>query len=385
MESVTSTDRPARSEISPVGAHAAQTSGPGTAPESAADRPAQAAGRRRNRAAITAAVGAALALLIVVGGLAWWYESHFISTDDAFIDTRTVAVSPRVSGQVIAVPVTDNEKVAAGQVLLRIDPTPYRLALQQAVAAEQLARTGLGQARAQVAVASAGLQQARASLVSAEAQAQNAVANLRRYLFLRRKSIKALARTQLDQVQAAARSARAELNAARQKVVGARAQLEAAHAAVAGAVARVADARAQLAAARLNLGYTTVRAAQAGHVAQKSVAVGNYVSPGQELMALVPLEMWVTANLKETDLYLIHPGEHVSIHIDACPQTDGRGRVQSIQRGSGEAFALLPPQNATGNYIKIVQRVPVRITFDTPPRDCVLGPGMSVEPKIRIN
>ncbi len=371
---------------STTGAEAGQTSGPQAGVEGGSGRPDPARDRRqRGRAAITAAVGAVLVILIVAGALVWWYESHFVSTDDAFVDSRTVAVSPRVSGQVIGVPVTDNEKVAVGQVLLQIDPTPYRLALQQAVAAEQLARTGLGQSRAQVAVASAALEQARASLVSAEAQEQNAMANLHRYLFLRRHNIKALARTQLDQVQAAARSARAELNAARQKVVGARAQIEAAHAAVAGATARVANAHAQVAAARLDLGYTTVRAAQAGHVAQKSVAVGNYVSRGQELMALVPLGVWVTANLKETDLYLIHPGERASIHIDACPSAKVRGHVQSIQRGSGEAFALLPPQNATGNYIKIVQRVPVRITFDRLPRDCVLGPGMSVEPKIRID
>ncbi len=370
---------------STTGAEAGQTSDPRSGAEGGGGRPDPTRDRRqRGRAAITAAVGAVLVVLIIAGALVWWYESHFISTDDAFVDTQIVAVSPRVSGRVIAVPVTDNEKVTTGQVLLQIDPVPYRLALQQAVAAEQLARTGLGQSRAQVAVASASLAQARAALVSAEAQQQNAMANLNRYLFLRRHNIKALARTQLDQVQAAARSARAELNAARQKVVGAQAQLEAAHAAVAGATATVANAHAQLAAARLKLRYTTVRAAQSGHVAQKSVAVGNYVSPGQELMALVPLDVWVTANLKETDLYLIHPGEHASIHIDACPNAKARGHVQSIQHGSGEAFALLPPQNATGNYIKIVQRVPVRITFDRLPRDCVLGPGMSVEPKIRI-
>ncbi|EQD68597.1 secretion protein HlyD family protein, partial [mine drainage metagenome] len=166
---------------------------------------------------------------------------------------------------------------------------------------------------------------------------------------------------------------------------GARAQLEAAHAAVAGARARVASARAQVAAARLDLSYTTVRAAEAGHVTKKLVAIGNYVSPGQELMALVPLTMWVTANLKETDLYLIHPGQRASIHIDACPNATVHGKVQSIQRGSGVAFDLLPPQNATGNYVKVVQRVPVRITFDALPSGCVLGPGMSVEPEIRIN
>jgi membrane fusion protein (multidrug efflux system) len=361
-----------------TGSTAAAQSG---AERQANDTP-QGAPRRR-----TLMIGAAVVILvgIIAGVLIWRYESQFVGTDDAFVDTRIAAISPQVSGQVIAVPVTDNEEVAAGQVLVQIDPTPFRVALRQSLAAEQLARTGLDQARANVSVARAAVGQARAAYVSTQAQTSNALTTLHRYLFLRRHNIKAVARTQLDQVEAAARSANAQLRVAQQKVAGAQAQLQAAHAAVAGAMARVANARAQVAAARLNLSYTTVRAVEAGHVTKKSVAVGNYVSPGQELMALVPLKMWVTANIKETDLYLIHPGQRVSIHIDACPNATVHGKVQSIQRGSGVAFDLLPPQNATGNYVKVVQRVPVRISFDALPTDCVLGPGLSVEPEISIH
>lgn len=340
--------------------------------------------RRRNRTVLTIAAVALLLAIVIVGIFAWWYESHFISTDDAFIDTRIVAVAPRIAGQVVAVPVTDNQAVAPGAVLVRIDPTPYRVALQQALAAERLAKTGLGQASANVAVARAALQQARAAYVSAQAQAANAKADLQRYRYLRKRNAKAVARTQMDQVQTAARSARAAARAAHQHVVGAKAQIAAARAALAGAAARIASARAEVKAAHLNLSYTVVKAAQAGHVTKKSVAVGNYVTPGQQLMAIVPVKLWVTANFKETELDVIHPGEHVSIHIDACPSANVHGHIASIQRGSGEAFDLLPPQNATGNYVKIVQRVPVRIDFDSLPRDCVLGPGMSVEPKIRI-
>ncbi len=354
------------------------------AAQSGADRQApQGALRRQTVLKIVAA--SVILVAIIAGVLIWRYESQFVGTDDAFIGTRIAAVSPRVPGQVIAVPVVDNEKVAAGQVLAQIDPTPFRVALRQSLAAEQLAQTGLGQAQANVSVARAAVEQARAAYISTQAQTANALANLHRYLFLRRRNIKALARTQLDQVEAAARSAKAQLRVARQKVVGAQAELQAAHAAVAGAKARVASARAQVAAARLDLSYTTVRAAEAGHVTKKLVAIGNYVSPGQELMALVPLTMWVTANLKETDLYLIHPGQRASLHIDACPNATVHGKVQSIQRGSGVAFDLLPPQNATGNYVKVVQRVPVRIAFNTLPAGCVLGPGLSVEPEIRIN
>jgi membrane fusion protein (multidrug efflux system) len=384
MESDSHDVRALRSDSPAPGGQPTETQDPEAGAGAVTGNPRSTAKQRpRGRLAL---IALAIVVLLVIGGAyAWWYESHFVTTDDAFIDTRIAAVSPRVPGRVIAVPVVDNEKVAAGEVLVRIDPATYQVALQQALAAEQLAKTGLGEARANVAVAGAALEQARASLISTQAQTANALANLHRYLFLRHRNIRALARTQLDQVEAAARSARAELRAARQRVVGAQAQLGASRAAVAGASARVASARAQVAAARLDLNYTTVRAAQAGHIAQKSVALGNYVSPGQELMALVPLKVWVTANFKETDLYLIHPGQRVSIHIDACPRADAHGHVQSIQRGSGEAFDLLPPQNATGNYIKIVQRVPVRIAFDSIPKGCVLGPGMSVEPDVRIN
>ncbi len=340
--------------------------------------------RRTNRTALIVAATAVAAAVLIIG-LLWWYESGFVTTDDAFIDTRIVMVSPRVPGQVIAVPVADNQQIQPGAVLARIDPAPYRIALQQARAAERLAETGRGAARANAAVARAALQQALAAYASAEAQAANARADLRRYRFLHKRNAKAVARTQMDQVATAARSISAEARAALQRVVGARAQIAAARAALAGAAARVASARAEVKAARLNLSYTAVTAAQGGYVTQKSVAVGNYVTPGQELMAVVPAKLWVTANFKETDLPLIHVGERVGIHVDACPNADVHGRVTSIQRGSGEAFDLLPPQNATGNYVKIVQRVPVRIDFGPLPHDCVLGPGMSVEPKIRIN
>ena len=338
----------------------------------------------RGRAVLTIAAGALLAVALIVIGVAWWYEDHFVSTDDAFIDTRIVEVAPQVAGDVIGVPVVDNQPVAPGQVLVQIDPRPYRIALEQALAAERQARTALGQARANVAVAQATSQQAIASLASAHAQAVNAAQELKRYLNLRARNDRAVSRSQIDQVMAAARSATAERRAAQQRVVGARAQIAAARAALAGAVARVATAHAEVSSARLSLSYTTVTAAVAGHIAQKSVAVGSYVAPGQAMMAVVPLDLWVTANFRETDLGDIRPGQRATIHIDACPARDARGRVASIQRGAGQAFDLLPPQNATGNYVKIVQRVPVRIEFDAPPGDCVLGPGMSVEPKIRV-
>jgi membrane fusion protein, multidrug efflux system len=337
---------------------------------------------RRRGVAIGGAV--LLVLIVAVVGLWWWHESGIETTDDAYLEAHIVDVSPQVAGEVTRVLVEDNQLVHAGEPLVEIDPAQFRLALAQAVAAQQQAQTALGQAEANVAVAQAGLAQANADLASASATAVRALQDLRRYQSLRALNPQAVARSSVDQAVANARSATAEERAARQRVQSARAQIDSAKAAVTGAQARIATARAGFEQARLNLGYTTVTATVDGHVANRTVAIGTYVSPGQQMMAIVPLHLWVRANFKENMIAKLKPGQSVSIHIDACPQANARGHVLSIQRGAGEAFALLPPENATGNYIKVVQRVPVRIALDSVPADCVLGPGMSVEPTVKV-
>jgi membrane fusion protein (multidrug efflux system) len=326
----------------------------------------------------------ALVLAVVLVALWWWHESGIETTDDAFLEAHVVYVSPEIAGQVTRVLVENNQPVHAGQVLVEIDPAPFRLALEQALAAQQQAQTALGQATASVAVAQASLAQANADVASARATAIRAQQDLKRYQRLRTVNARALARSTVDEAVATARSAAAQQRAAEQRVQSARAQIESAQAAVAGARARIATAQAGVAQARLNLGYTSVTARVEGHVANRTVTVGTYVTPGQQMMAIVPLHLWVRANFKENMIARLRPGQSVSIHIDACPQASARGHVISIQRGSGEAFALLPPENATGNYIKVVQRVPVRIALDSVPAGCVLGPGMSVEPTVRV-
>ena len=331
-------------------------------------------------------IGGAIVLLAVVILIAlwWWHESGIETTDDAFLEAHVVDVSPQIAGQVTRVLVEDNQAVRAGQPLVEIDPAEFNLALQQALAAEAQARTGLGQANAGVAVARASLAQANADLASSRATAIRARQDLKRYQSLRRVSPKAVARSAVDEAVATARSAVAQQRAAQQRVQSAQAQIASAQAAVAGARARIATAEAGVGQAKLNLGYATVTARVDGHVANRAVAVGTYVAPGQQMMAIVPLHLWVRANFKENMIATLRPGQSVTIHIDACPRSDARGHVVSIQRGSGEAFALLPPENATGNYIKVVQRVPVRIALDSVPAGCVLGPGMSVEPTVRV-
>jgi len=331
-------------------------------------------------------IGGAIALiaLVALAALWWWHEAGIETTDDAFLEAHIVDVSPRISGQVTQVLVDDNQRVHAGQPLVEIDPAQYRLALQQALGSQQQAETALGQSTAGVVVAQAGLAQANADLASATATAIRAQQDLRRYQTLRALSPKAFARSSLDEAVANARSAAADQRAAQQRVQSARAQIDSAQAAVAGARARIATAAANVGEARLNLGYTTVAAGVDGHVANRTVAVGTYVTPGQQMMAIVPLYLWVRANFKENMIARLRPGQSVTIHIDACPQADARGHVVSIQRGAGQAFSLLPPENATGNYIKVVQRVPVRIALDSVPAGCVLGPGMSVEPTVKV-
>jgi membrane fusion protein (multidrug efflux system) len=327
-----------------------------------------------------------LAIALMVGGTTWWLSArNWVSTDDAFIDVHMVQISTQVAGRVARVLVRDNQKVAAGQPLLEIDPADFKAKLDQALANQQSAAGTLAQARAQAAVSEANLAELQAEVGVAEASYTNASINLKRDQALARLRSLALSRKQLDDDTATARSAAASLAAARQKVAAAEAQLAFARTQVQTAEAGLRAAAAQTEQARLNLSYTEIRAAEAGRIAHKTVAVGDYVQIGQALMALVPNDLWVTANFKETDLDNMRVGQPVDIYVDAYPGKVFHGRVDSFQAGSGAAFALLPPENATGNYVKVVQRVPVKIVFDpSPGARWLLGPGMSVEPYVRI-
>jgi membrane fusion protein, multidrug efflux system len=327
-----------------------------------------------------------LAIIAIAGGVDWWLHArNWVSTDDAFIDVHMVQVSTQVAGRVSAVQVRDNQEVQAGQPLVELDPADFQAKLDQAVANQESAAGQLAQARAQLAVAQAGLDQARAEVGVAEANATNAATNLKRSQELARVGSMALSRQQLDNDTATARSTAASLAAAEHKVAVADAQLALNKTQVATAEAGVRSAVAQVQQARLSLSYTELRASVSGRIASKSVAVGDYVQVGQNLMALVPDEVWVTANFKETDLDHMRVGQPVEIYVDAYPEKVFHGHVDSFQAGSGAAFSLLPPQNATGNYVKVVQRVPVKIVFASPPGGhWLLGPGMSVVPYVKI-
>jgi len=356
------------------------------APPQPAPQPAPVVARLpRRRRRILPRVVIALAGFAAIGvGVAWWLEARdYESTDDAFIDAHMVRVAPQVTGRVAVVPVDDNQAVAAGQLLVKIDPAPLRAKLDQAEANQANATGLLAQARAQQVVVEANADQARAQVGVAEANATNAMAGLKRSQSLIVKM--AVSQQALDDAVAAARRTAAALIAAQKGLEAAEAQFGVTKSQIETAEAALRSAAAQAEQARLDLSYTEVTASEAGTIAHKNVSPGDYVQIGQNLIALVPNKIWITANFKETQLDLMRAGQPVEIRIDAYPGQTFHGHVDSFQRGSGPAFSLLPPENATGNFVKVVQRVPVKIVFDDPPDPGrPLGPGMSVVPRVKV-
>lgn len=327
--------------------------------------------------------------VLVVGGVLYWLHARqFESTDDAFVDTHIVRIAPQVGGTLVKVANVDNRHVEAGTLLGVIQPSgpEAQLAEAQANVAQSMAQ--VEQARAQVTAAVAQRNQAAAQSHGPIATAVKADQDLARYRQLAQIDRAAVASQQLDQARATARSTAADARAARQSVASADAQVLVAQRQVRAAQAVVGARRAAADQAKVTIGNLSLQAPVAGQVVNRSVNLGSYVGPGTQLMALIPDNLWITANFKETQLTLMRVGQGVAITVDAYPDVKFLGHVDSIQRGAGQAFALLPPQNATGNYVKVVQRVPVRITFDIKngpdPRHYAIGPGMSVIPTVKV-
>jgi membrane fusion protein (multidrug efflux system) len=428
----------------------------------------------RRRILVLAAAGLAFAGLAV--GIPYYlYAISHESTDDAFIDGHIIAISPRVSGHVARVYITDNQKVEAGDLLVELDPHDFQARLdaarasmaadeaalrsrdidvnltsitstagldeaKQAVAAAEAmvqnaralaaaAKGQQGEAQAQVTFARAALAQAQAETLAVEAKYQQTALDLKRYQELARSNT--ISRQQLDNAVTAERMAAADLNAARSKVATQQSLVQRAEAALKAAEENVRQAQAQVAArqaqleqtnarltsarsapvqvaqsssraeeskadvekaraeveqAMLNLSYTKIYAPVGGYVTKKNVEPGVFVQMGQSLMAIVLPNIWVTANFKETQLTHMRPGQPATISVDTYPDETFHGRVDSIQRGTGSRFSLLPPENATGNFVKVVQRIPVKIVFDRPEElaKYLLVPGMSAVPEVNV-
>jgi membrane fusion protein (multidrug efflux system) len=332
---------------------------------------------------ILAVTGGCVLLIAVIGGLAYWLNArHYESTDDAFVAARSFSIASKVSGYVTDVPVTDNQHVNAGDLLARIDDRDYKIAVDQAQGQVAVAQANIDNYQAQIDSQREQVNQAKAQLDQAQAQLTFAQQEEARSRDLVEKGAGTVQteqqnRSNLQAQQANTARAKAALVAAELGIKTLQAQLESAR-------ASLQQAQAQLDQAKLNLGYTNIVAAQPGRVVKLSGAVGTFVTAGQSLTMFVPDDIWIVANYKETQLTDMRPGQSVEFTIDAYPDRKLIGRVASVQPGSGTAFSLLPAENATGNYVKVVQRVPVKITVDNWPADVAIGPGMSVVPWVKV-
>ena len=421
------------------------TQSPSAAPLAAADqsethsRPLPSTERDfRTRPSRTASPGFRIALIIgavvllLVAFFVYRYVSSYESTDDAQVDGHINSVSARITGHVVKLNVNDNQYVQAGMVLVEIDPTDYQVAYERAKADFEDAQAAAAAAgvnvpitsvsttsqvsfsEADVAAARAGVAAARQQFAAAKAQLDQAEANnvkaqndLGRYKQLVDKQ--EISQQQYDQAVAAARADEAAVQAARSLADAAQSQVTEAQGKLAQSEAnwrnaqtapkqmqvirsRAASAEAEalrkkadLDQARLNLEYTKIVAPVAGVVSDRTVEVGQNVAPGQELMKVIPLnDVWITANFKETQLRDMKVGQPITVEVDANGRKY-RGKVDSIAGASGARFSLLPPENATGNYVKVVQRIPVKLVLDPGEnKDQSLRPGMSVTPKVWI-
>ena len=394
-----------------------------------------------------AIIGAVVFVALAIGGYFFWQDLQKTeTTDDAEIDGSIVIISPRVAGNVVEVAVADQQEVKAGDVLVKLDAKDFEVAVARAEAdlndalaslegsrtdvpltstttgsvlsaakyLKQDAEAGVTWAERQMKVAEARKSVAEANVKAAEANAHKAAQDVERYRGLVAKDM--IARQQYDSAVAALSAASAQVEAqkaavietqqqisasemaiqqARTKVAQASANIEGAstgpqqvaitEARVKAGDARVAQRRAELERAKLNLSYVTIVAPISGVVGRKSVNAGQNVAAGQQMMAIVPLDdLYVTANFKETQLKNIKPGQTVTITLDAYGR-DYKGKVERFAGASGSKFSLLPPENATGNYVKVVQRIPVRISIDAgQDPDHLLRPGMSVVPAVKI-
>jgi membrane fusion protein, multidrug efflux system len=333
---------------------------------------------------------AAVVALLAIVAFVWWFATrNQVSTDDAYTDGNAIMMAPKVSGYVVRLAVNDNVYVHKGDLLVVIDKRDYQAQVDQAEAQLGLAKAQLNAALIQLDIARiqypAQYRQARAQTSSAEANFRQAEA-----AYLRQHAVdqRATSQQNIDTADAQRQSASAGVQQARAQLASASLvpqQIRQTEASVEERRQQVQQAEAQLEQARLNLSYCEVRSPSDGWITRRNVQLGSFLQAGVSLFSIVTPQVWVTANFKESQLERMRPGDKVKVEVDAYPKLDLRGHVDSVQLGSGSRFSAFPAENATGNFVKIVQRVPVKIVIDEGlPRDQPLGLGLSVTPKVYL-
>ncbi|WP_245440949.1 HlyD family secretion protein [Mesorhizobium sanjuanii] len=344
----------------------------------------------QNRRPAVFIIGFIVLAALVLGGSYYWYANrNLVSTDDAYVDGRVVTIAPQVSGLVVSLDVTDNQYVHRGDPLIHIDPRSYMSERNRSQGALDSGRAQAAGERLASEIARrsfpALFQQAQAQLLTAQANLTKAQADYDRQSTLPKA---ATTQQEVDAALAALRQSKAQVTQAEAQV-----QLSSpveqhigqSDAQVEQLNGQIEQAQAQLDQAELNLSWTVVTAPQDGWITRRNVEMGNYVTPGQQIFSIVPPDVWITANFKENQLDGLRPGQNVRIDVDAYPRLDLHGHVDSVQMGSGSKFTAFPPENATGNFVKIVQRVPVKIVIDSGLDPKVPLPlGISVVPTVSV-
>ncbi|QGZ39377.1 membrane fusion protein (multidrug efflux system) [Pseudoduganella flava] len=345
-----------------------------------------AAAKKPNRRVIVVA-GLIAVAAIVAGGRMWYRSTHFVETENAYVAGHVHPVSSRIAGTVTKVLIDDNQYVKEGDVIAELDPFDQRIKVDQIRAQIAAAETQVLQADAQVAQVNAQASAAAAQVKQSEALLVRANQDAERYGQLYTSQMKAVSKAELDAANASRASAVADLAARKDSAAAAKAQIAAAASARDVLKTQIDVLKVQLKDAEQQLAYNKIVAPISGRVGKRTVEVGQRVQPGQQLTALVQDNVWITANFKETQLADMHVGQPVHITVDALPGKEVTGRVDSFSPASGNQFALLPADNATGNFTKIVQRVPVKITLSQADQKALAGrlvPGMSVIAEVAI-
>jgi len=320
---------------------------------------------------------------IIAGFYYYIHSTSIISTDDAFVEAHSIQISPKISGNVIKVHFDDNQTVKKGQLLVEIDPIDYEVKYEQALSVVEGAKAQKNSSEQQISQSESSLAQINADINSVKSEFEMAETEFNRYTNLY--NIKAASKQDFDRASTNYKSAKAKLDSIIKKAASAQKQVS-----INGSQSKVASAQikqllANAKQAKLNLSYTKIYAPSSGVITKKAVEEGVYVQTGQPLFAVVPEKRWVIANFKETQLTNMKIGQIVNIKVDSYPDKTFKGRIDSIQTGTGSSTSLFPPENAVGSFVKVVQRVPVKIVF-TEKIDTKYNivPGMSVTPEVKI-